>query len=236
MNLRKFNEIGLQKFSEFLVGLGLDAAVAVPTSLLADPAATVELTPPVTIEQRNFASRLECATYLNQLLTGISEEDFRDAGLWSWMSLFYFDQVCPTKNGKRTPGERARHIPQMTNFQRFYRHLLLNPLMVYRAHVDHLDEVMGLLVNEVSSPGDISEQLASRQELITNRGVLGLATHLYMDPTTKKLKRGAGGKSAGSPRRLADFLNQVDLTFDLYAMTASDLKSVLPREFERFSK
>jgi hypothetical protein len=236
MNLRKFDENGIQKFSEFLVGLGSDPTISVPTALLADQAVSIELHPTVNIEQRNFANRFECAQYMDEILTGVSSQDFRDAGLWAWMSLFYFDQVCPSKNGKRAPGERARHIPQMSNFQRFYRHLLLNPLMIYRAHIDHLDEVMGLLANAVSSPGDISEQLASRQELITNRGVLGLATRLYFDPKNKRLKKGAGGKSAGSPRRLADFLNQIDLTFDLYAMEKSDLASILPREFERFSK
>lgn len=236
MKLRKFNEAGLQQFSDYLTALGADPTALVPISLLTDPAATVELHPAVDVEHEKFASRFECARYLDNVLGLVSPQDFRDSGLWSWMSLFFFEQVCPPKNGMRFPGERARHIPQMSNFQRFYRHLLFNPLIIYRAHFDHVEEVMGLLANPVSSPGDISEQLASRQELITNKGVLGLATKLYFDPKSRKLKRGAGGKSAGSPRRLADFLNQVDLTFDLYAMQENDLVPILPREFERFKK
>lgn len=236
MNLRKFHSDGIQRFSDFLVELGADPTAPVPASLLADANITAEVGPGVTIDQRKFANRFECGRYLNDVLADVPDKDLRDAGLWAWLSLFYFDEVCPEKNGKRTPGERARHIPQMTNFQRFYRHLLLNPLMVYRAHINNVEEVMGVLVNAVSSPGDISEQLASRQELITNRGVLSLATKLYLDPQNGKLKRGAGGKSAGSPRRLADFLNQIDLTFDLYAMGGKDLMSILPREFVRFAK
>jgi hypothetical protein len=236
MNLRKFNENGIERFSDYLVALGGDPSLPVPTELLDDLQLTAELEPSIPIDHKNFASRFECAQYLDKILSSTSQRDFRDAGLWAWLSLFYFDQVCPEKHGKRKPGERARHIPQMTNFQRFYRHLLLNPLMIYRAHAGHLEEVMGLLTNSVSSPGDISEQLASRQELITNRGVLGAATALYFDPKLKRLRRGAGGKSAGSPRRLADFLNQVDLTFDLYAMGKGDLISILPKEFERFTK
>jgi hypothetical protein len=82
--------------------------------------------------------------------------------------------------------------------------------------------------------GDIVEQLASRQELVTNRAVVGAATKLYYDATRMAARRGAGGKGPGSPRRLADILNQLDLTWDLYAIADDDLISKLPAEFDRF--
>jgi hypothetical protein len=78
------------------------------------------------------------------------------------------------------------------------------------------------------------EQIASRQELVTNSAVVTIATRLYVDTSTNSPKRGAGGKSRGAPRRLADILNQFDVTWDLYYMSAEDLLGMLPEEFDRF--
>lgn len=84
------------------------------------------------------------------------------------------------------------------------------------------------------TPGDLVEQLASRQELVTNRAFLAAATALYVDPQTGQPKRGGGGKSRGTARRLADFCNQIDVTWDLYALEPTELLAKLPKEFQRF--
>ena len=93
MKLRKFNEAGLQQFSDYLTALGADPTALVPISLLTDPAATVELHPAVDVEHEKFASRFECARYLDNVQGPVSPQDFRDSGLWSWMSLFFFEQI-----------------------------------------------------------------------------------------------------------------------------------------------
>jgi len=71
---------------------------------------------------------------------------------------------------------------------------------------------------------------------VTNRSIVELATKLYYDPKLKTTRRGAGGKGAGSPRRLVAVLNQFDLTWDLYATTTPTLMKMLPKEFEKFAK
>ena len=91
-----------------------------------------------------------------------------------------------------------------------------------------------MLCNPLWQPGEIAEQLASRKELVTNRGVVEAATRLYYDSTTRTFKRGAGTKTRGAPRRLADLLNQLDLTYYLYGMAADELLALLPKEFDRF--
>src|SRR5262249_11852361 len=156
----------------------------------------------------------------------------RDTGLWAWLALFYFEQLCPkTAHGQRKPGELARWIPEVTNYQRYYRHLLAGPYRIYRAHRDNPQRAMALLCNPLDRPGDIVEQLASRQEIVTNRAIVESATRLYMDAATARPRRGAGGKGAGSARRLADVLNQFDITWDFYAMDSVNLLSLLPKEF-----
>jgi len=90
------------------------------------------------------------------------------------------------------------------------------------------------LCQPLHTPGDLVEQLASRQELVTNQAFMSAATALYVDAATQQPKRGARGKTRGTARRLADICNQLDVTWDLYAMNAGELLGKLPREFQRF--
>jgi hypothetical protein len=173
---------------------------------------------------------------LNELLerSGFALPE-RDRGLWTWLTLFYFDEVCPADgNGNREPQDEARLMPLLDNHQRFYRHLLLGPFLIVRAHRDQPERAIAMLCNPLWKPGEIVEQLASRKELVTNRGVVELATRLYYDAEKKSFKRGAGSSVKGAARRLATLLNQLDLTFYLYGMSAEELLALLPKEFDRF--
>ena len=93
---------------------------------------------------------------------------------------------------------------------------------------------MALICGPVSKQGDLIEQLASRQELITNKSLIKAVTELYYNPSTGTNKRGAGGKGAGSPRRLAEVIDQYNLTWDLYAISPDEIIGLLPSEFDRF--
>ena len=97
---------------------------------------------------------------------------------------------------------------------------------------------MSLLASPPHSPGDVVEQLASRQEYVTNNTVMQVATILYVSPEGR-IKAGAagGGRGGGRPgnvRRFVDFLNQLDLTWDLYGLEVDTLLDMLPSEFDRF--
>lgn len=236
MMLRKLNEAGVQKFSEFLDSLTVDPSVEIPKPLLIDQVTSENLSVAIEIEERVFLSRFEVAVHLDEKLSNSGLTDVeKDKGLWSWLSLFYFDQLCSVdSSGKRKPGERARWIPDVYNFRKYYRHLLVGPYRIYRAHRDDPERAIALLCGPINQPGDIAEQLASRQELVTNKGVMETAKKLYIDLKTLQPRRGAAGKGGGSARRFAEVLNQFDVTWDLYAMNASDLLTMLPKEFDRF--
>jgi hypothetical protein len=161
----------------------------------------------------------------------------RDAGLWGWLSLYYFDQVCPKDvNGHRKVRERARYIPAVSDFRKYYRHLLAGPYRVYRAHRLAPDNALVLLCGPLHRPGEIVEQLIARQEIVTNPNAVGLATKIYYDASTGSFRRGAAAKGNGSARRLADVLNQFDVTWDLYWMAPARLLAKLPAEFEKFTR
>ena len=236
MRLRRLNSEGIQTFSDYLNLLKGEPKRAVPTNILSDPRTSESFPKPVDVEKRMFGSRFAAAKYLNERLGDLDITDLdRDPGLWSWLALFYLDELCPAdRSGARSAGERARYIPD-ASFQRYYRHLLASPYRIYRTHRDHPERALAVLCQPLNKPGDIVEQLASRQEIVTNRAVMEMATKMYVEATSQKPRRGAGGKSAGSARRYADVLNQFDLTWDLYAMHSDELVGILPGEFHRFS-
>jgi hypothetical protein len=152
--------------------------------------------------------------------------------------LFYFDETCPRgRAGERSPGERARYIPEVENFRRYYRHLLAGPYRIYKAHRQNPSRAFVILCQQLDKPGDIVEQFASRQEIVTNGAVLEVATRLYVDPETKRQKRNAQSRvRPGAAFRLIDVLNQFDVTWDLYAMISNEMIGVLPEEFEKFNE
>jgi hypothetical protein len=177
---------------------------------------------------------MDAARYLDGVLSSVNGCDVeRDAGLWAWLTLFYFDEVCPPDgNGRRKVRQRPKYIPAVMDYKTYYRHLLAGPYRVYRAHRDNPDRALAVLCGPLHTPGDIAEQILSRQEIIANPGAVELSTRLYFDATTGSFKRGAAGRQGA--RRLADVFNQFDVTWDLSAMSADELLERLPREFDRF--
>jgi len=233
MTLGKFNTAGLALFNEYLDNLENNSETQFPKSLMFDAYYTV-VDRKLELEEKPFATRWEAAKYLYYLLKNIENVD-RDINLWAWLTAKYFDIVCPPdKHGERKLRERAAYIPEIFNYRRYYRHLLLGPYLIYKAHSDEPSRAMSFLCKPVNKITDVEGQLAASQEMITNKAVVQLATMLYYDPINKDTKPGAGGKGPGSPRRLKTVLDQFDLTYDLYAMSTEELDKLLPQEFDRF--
>ena len=236
MNLSRLSASGITTFTTYLANLEAEPSLKPPTFLLDDPDQSEEIRPHVSILQRQFNRRLDAAMYLDQLLsTARVSRPEADLGLWAWLTLFYFDQVCPPRpDGTRKLLELWRHVPAIGNFQKFYRHLLLGPFVVLRAHEGDLGRVSAILANRLHVTDDLMEQVAGYQDLIANPTVLSVQTSLYFDQLNQALKDGARSKGPGSPRRLASVLRQFDLTYDLFGMPAGTLLSLLPSEFDRF--
>jgi hypothetical protein len=235
MNLRRLNNEGLRRFDEYLSQLRENPNLPPPTNLLTDSVTSQEAAP-VPVSPRLFATRIEVGRWLYELIEQSRLSDpARDRGLWAWLSLLLFDQVCPPDGrGHRKPGEKARHIPEVANYQKYYRHLLASPWRMCRTHRDNPERALVVLWKPLHEPGELAEQILARQELVTNRTFMATATQLYIDATTQTAKYGASAKRNGGPRRLADFCNQIDVTWDLYALQTDTFIRKLPEEFDRF--
>lgn len=230
--LRSLNRLGLERFRAHLDKLRAGEALPVPLRLLEDSASTTELPLEIDIELRTFAHRLDVARYLTQLLAPLGADvTDRDAGLWAWISLFYFDQVCPAEpNGVRYPGKDYRHIPEFAQRQR-HRHLLFGPYQVYRRHGERSAL---LLTGALDSESSVYHEIVSRRDLIANRGVIDAALALYYDAQRGRPKAGAQGSlhNAGTVRRFVRVLQQLDVTYDIYGLSGEQLLELLPPEFD----
>jgi hypothetical protein len=234
--LRRLNEAGITGFAQYLDVLRRGGAAEPPTDALTIAELSEPLSMQIEVEEQEFTSRLDWARYIDEKLEGKGLKNIeRDAGLWTWLTLFYVKQLLPSKkNGRKKVGEEAMWIPQIRNYQRYYRHLLAGPYRIYRAHRASPASALILLGGPFGSHGEVVEQFASRLEIVTNRGLIQSLTTLYWDAQKRKLRKGAAGKDAGSARRLADVLLQFDVTWDLYALTSECFLGLLPQEFDKF--
>lgn len=234
MQIHRLRDSGLELMHQWL-DAGASSAASVPDDLLsaghAEPTVYGAIDP-----HRKFASRFEWATYIEDTLASESIATLqRDKGMWAWLSLVYFDQVCPRDGaGNRKVAQRARYVPAGSDFRTAHRHLLQGPWRLVRAHSDGPERVSPLLAGALHKPGDLYEQLAARLEIAGSRSVMEVARRLYSRADGDGLKRGAGGSGPGSPRRFAQVLRQFDLTYDVYGMDSTSLMTLLPSEFDRF--
>lgn len=234
MIARRLTDNGMSRFAQFLDSLSGERPMDYPDALLEDDEDAPVVEGKMEVETCQFEDRFAAARYLDERLGRVAAVEY-NKGLWAWLALFYFDQICKVgREGEYRPGEIARWIPENDNYRKYYRHLLRGPFSIYRLHRDEPARAMALLCGPLTEPGDVVEQLAARQELITNAAVIKTATALYYDREKKSLRRGAAGRGPGSARRLADLLNQLDVTWDLYGMVPENLMELLPAEFGRF--
>ena len=231
--VRVLNTEGLSKFTEYLVALRLDHSRTPPYDLLTDGRFSDPFDPEVWVEPRSFSSAYEIGMYMINVFASCEDRLIsRNHGLWSWLALFYFDQLCkPDTSGNRTPLENAVYVLEdRFSFRRYYRHAIRTPWMAVREHGEHAKVL--LLTSGRGTRTDINEQLGAYQHLFANKTIITSAYAMYFDKDQQKPRRGAGGKSGGSARRLASVARQLELTYDLQECSPAKFLTLLPREFK----
>lgn len=238
MKARRFTEIGLQVFAEFIqtaranhkARLPVDP---VPGSLLSGSEFTELTDYELPDETQSFPDKLSIGLLFTRVIPfGRNDEARIDVGLWSWFAAKYFDQI--TSNRKKIKEERA-YLASIS-FQDFYRHLILGPYYLFFISQDDPERVRVLLYDEPTTMNEVMVQFGSYQTLMQNKELQSLIQKLYYDVANKRIKRGAGGKEAGTPRRLMDFFRQIELNYDLGSITEARFWEMLPLEFTKFKK
>jgi hypothetical protein len=227
--VRRLNSRGIDQFRGFLQQIRDGAEFrANPSVLYADDTPT-RLPHTVEIEPRTFGSKYAAAEYLAGRLSNVTASA-DDVGLWSWLALYFFDQLSPVDaDGKRRPREDYHYIPSDTGWHKD-RHLLAGP---WKLFTQHGTNARLLLHPQVDQHGAFIYDLAFRRDLITNKGLIEAIDILYWDVKRGRAKRGATTTSRpGNLRRLITVVQQLDFNYDLYGMRAEEILQLLPSEFD----
>lgn len=238
MEIRKFTDEGIERFRNYLKELRNGSTSRPPFDLLTDPGTSELVEGGGRIENLIFKTRLDLARYLNDNLASIDHDSIEtDVHLWSWLSLFYFDQLCPVQtNTTRKPGRDYRHILE-PGYPYGHNHLLAGAYLVYTVYGLNDELSMLLLYTAPHIESGFHHQLAQRQSIITNRGVMEAAYLIYLDKNKGKPKFGAIAKNKpGTIYRFIDVIQQFDLNFDLYSMTGKGVLELLPTEFDKWKE
>lgn len=235
--IRRLNDAGMDAFEEWLLG---GAEGEVPRGLLSSPKTSEPLQEDITIRQTSFRDRHEFGAYLVQLLKPLDPVRLStDRRLWTWLSLYWFDLVCPPVSTGRKPGKSYRHVLS-TDYRHYYRHLVRSPWSLVR---DHGDNARLLLLSAtdrfypLSYHGDVLEQLSGRQSVLRSQSLIAEANRLYASRLTGRPKKGiTTRRRGGNIDRLALVLRQFDLTFDVERMGDGQLIAILPTEFDRWTE
>jgi len=239
MKIRKLTDKGIERFRDYLADLRQGSKSPPPAILLENSKFSAPFKGKAEIELRTFKNRLDLAQYLDQTLDGISTDNLQDnIHLWSWLSLYFFDQVCPVEeNGLRKPGRDYRHILE-PGYPNGHNHLLAGTFLVYSIYGQREDLSRLLLWTPLHLESKFHNQLAARQTLITNKGILEAADIMYFDTSKNKPKRGAlmEKNSPGTLLRFIDVIQQLDLTYDLYSLSGQEILTLLPPEFDKWKE
>jgi len=233
--LRSFNEDGLRAWRDWLDEYkSKTVEIDPPWQLLEDPALTRRVASSV-LDRCGFTTKRDAAEYLHRALDPLQLDGLlEDQGLWSWLGLYFFDDLCPVNaKGRRRINAAPHYIYEYANAKRSYRHLLATPYRILKEMPDH-NRIF--LDAPVSKHGDVIEQLMGRLYLIRLPGIRSAIDRLYFDESTGRIKKGM--LSTKSPRkgdlrnRLKDRIRQIQLTYDLQALSGDQFIELLGPEFQ----
>lgn len=170
--------------------------------------------------------------YLAERLGSIEKQEFiGDAGFWSALALLWFDQLCPTKSdGSRNPSMVYNYILS-EKYNHRPRHAIFTTWQLVEKYSD---QVRFLLSKKLPVRGELTEQIMARQYYFSCEGVIHTASGLYYDTEKETFRKGAAGRGLGSVSRFVNWLQQLEVNYDLFTMAPNDLLQIMPKEFDRF--
>jgi hypothetical protein len=233
MRLRSFNAAGRATFRQFLQAAREDSSLPAPVKLLEDRTLTTLVEPAIEVEPRSFRLRADAAEYLRDKLEPLNEHWVaNDAGVWTWLTLFYFDEVCPLLDGRRSVKNDYSYIFEPKNPRHFYRHRLFIAWRVITSAPNH--NRLFLNVN-LPTLDHVTAEVFKRLYLVRIPCLFELLDQLYWDDERSRPRVGIVDSDKVNPgdliHRLPIRIRQLEKTFDLASVSAEQLLKLLGPEF-----
>lgn len=238
MSLRRLTPMGIKRAQAFLKYMRehADADRRPPKELLYGDTFSrpFDATANIQVEQRRFRTRREAGAYLSPLLAPVRRQVLDDAGVWSWLGIFYFKATAPASLSPTNSTFIFEHGTEDSNAvrseQQTDRHYLWGS---WRLYEQHGESAAFLLDQSISSWDDIAHRSFGSRRVFNSVGVVQSILHLYTNGDRKK--RGYG-RSPGGLRHLMRVLPQLEMTYDVYGMEPEALLRILPEPFRRWNE
>lgn len=208
-----------------------------PSYLLYGSPYSESLSQQVEIERRQFRTKYEAAVYFSRVFNDLDQEEISyNAGLWSWLSLYYLDELSQSNaNGTRKLKASYCYILAVEQgtirWGQHRNHLLAAPFSVYKRHGK---DARMLLKGSVASNQELTSQIVERQQFSQSREFIKLVNRLYSDGNGN-IKSGAIVRTKpGSLFRLFAVFQQLEVNYDIFNMTRDQMMKLLPPEFNEW--
>ena len=156
-----------------------------PLHILQDTSFSEALPFEVDVEHKHFPTRYDMGTYLYTKLSPIDQQLLlHDMGPWTWLALFYFDQLCPPDQaGIRRPREDYNYILSK-DFRHRERHAIRTTYMFVKQYKEMVRFMFSKALHE---RGEIIEQLSQRRDFLTSRGIIEASYFAIWWPSQENL-------------------------------------------------
>ena len=233
--IRVLNDSGLQRFREYVGAVRVNSSLPPPSEILEDGKFSEPFSTEVDVTQARFDNAYDFGAYLVSALEKCEPREIsRNHALWNWLALFFFDVIAkPGASGGRKILEDAVYVlDERFTFQRYYRHIVRTPWLAVHKHGEMAKVLLIAIAGGTRT--EPNEQLGAYPDMFGCQNIIASAYRMYFDVDRQKPKRGVSGKGAGTPRRLAAVVRQLQLTYDLEDCSIDDFLNLLPVEFSRW--
>ena len=192
----------------------------------------------IVVERRAFRTRREACAYLSPLLAPVRHRITDDAGVWSWLGMFYFPEIAGALEGRSRDialeafafSDDESTTERRRSYQRRYRHLLRGSWLLWERH---REDAAFLLDEDITTFNDLADRVFSDFRVFNSAGVVPLAIRLYTEGERLKERY---SRAPGGLRHLLRVLPQLELTYDVYGMAPDALLEVLPDAFRAWAR
>jgi len=232
--VRQFNPAGVRAFQSSLARCREAPQTPAPRHLLEDDAFTETVEPTITVQPKRFRTRRDAAAYLSAALAPLGEPNIAgNAGLWTWLTLFFFDEVCPADQGGRHVKNDYYYLFEPKNSRHSYRHLLFIAWYVLRVAPEHNRLFLDV---SVSSLDEVTKVVMERLYLTRIPCLFEVLDRLYWDQSRGRVRSGIVTRETVKPgdlrHRLPTRVRQLEKTYDLFSLNANQLIELLGTEFQ----
>ena len=233
MKLREFTDAGIEAFKAYLAECRLQPTTPPPIAILEDDTLSRIVAGNIEVEPKTFTVRREASEYLSERLESLNTDDVaRNSGLWTWLTLYYFDQVCPPTAGKRSIKNDYHYVFEPDNSRHYYRHLLHIGWRVCQLAGDY----NRLYLNTpLASLDKVTTEVMKRLFITRIPCIFEVLDRLYWDDSRGKPRRGIVGSHKLKPgdlgNRLPVRIRQLERTYDLHSLSADQMIDLLGEEF-----